>query len=194
VLGDEADEGTGRRPAERRDVIAALRRHGITGTVAAVLWTAARDLRPRARRRGIEHAVTLEAFDGRPVARMLTGDASRTDLTPHLLVLQRDHEYIQMHTHLRSPSFSALDVRVLSDHAAIRTMIAVGADGTWYLMSRQVEVSLGDRHALYDEFLDELIRLQRARIAGTEISHRAVEHVAAQHGLLHDRVTGPDDE
>jgi len=190
----EGEGATVRKTAQRGDVIAALVRHGVSRTVAATLWTAAADLRRRTRRRGIEHAVTLDIADGRPVGRMLTGDASRTDLTPHLLAFQSGQGYVQLHTHPSSPSFSALDARVLADHPAIRTMIAVGADGTWYVVSRQPDSDIGDRHALYDAFLNELIRLQNAGALVSEISHLVMEHVAARHGLRYDRVTGLTDE
>jgi hypothetical protein len=124
---------------------------------------------------------------------MLTGDASRTDLTPHLLALQPDHRYVQLHTHPTSPSFSALDVRILADHPSVEIMISVGVDGTWYVTSRRPTASLGDRRMLYDAFLNELIRLQQAGAARGDISHRVMEHVAVQHGLRNDRVTGPAD-
>jgi hypothetical protein len=67
MFGEEGEEVSARRPAERSDVIAVLRDHGISGAVATVLWTAARDLRTRTRRRGIEQAVTLDIGDGLPV-------------------------------------------------------------------------------------------------------------------------------
>jgi hypothetical protein len=110
VLGDEGAGVHGRGPAGRADVIAALRRHGISGAVAAALWTTARDVRSRTRRRGIEHAVTLDADTGQPVGPVLTGTASSTDLTPHLLALQPNHEYLQLQTHPRSTSFSPDDM------------------------------------------------------------------------------------
>ena len=193
-MPDESGEGAGdRTPAERADVLRTLLRHGISRAVGAVLWTAAVDLTRRTRRRGTEHAVTLDISDGQAVGRMLTGDASRTDLTPHLLALQPDHRYVQLHTHPTSPSFSALDVRILADHPPIGTMIAVGVDGTWYVISRQSDTNLRDRRVLYDAFLNELIRLQQAGAARSDISHRVMEHVADQHSLRYDRVTGPAD-
>jgi hypothetical protein len=193
MLGEDGEGVSERKPAKRSDVIAVLRGHGISGSVAAALWTVARDLRTRTRRRGIEHAITLNIDDGLPVGRMLTGDASRTDLTPHLLALQPDRRYVQLHTHPTSPSFSALDVRILADHPSIGIMIAVGVDGTWYVMSRPPTASLGDRRILYAAFLNELIRLQQAGAAPSDISHRVMERVAGQHGLRYDRVTGPAD-
>jgi hypothetical protein len=188
---DESGEGAGdRTPASRDDVLRTLLRHGISRAVGAVLWTAAVDLRRRTRRRRIEHAITLDISDGQAVGRMLTGDASRTDLTPHLLALHPDHQYVQLHTHPTSPSFSALDVRILADHPPIGTMIAVGVDGTWYVMSRQSDTNLGDRRVLYDAFLNALIRLQQAGADPGDSAHLVMEHVASQHGLRYDRVTG----
>ena len=102
--------------------------------------------------------------------------------------------YVQLHTHPSSPSFSALDIRVVADHHAIRTTIAVGADGTWYVVSRQLETEMLDRHALYDAFFETLIRLQDAGTPSHELSHLVMEHVVARHGLRYDRVVGASHE
>ena len=73
-------------------------------------------------------------------------------------------------------------------------MIAVGSDGTWYVMSRTPETRIGDRHALYDACLNELIRLEQLGSDVSERSDLVMEHIAAHYGLRYDRVTGPKDE
>jgi hypothetical protein len=186
-------QGNGRVPASRADVIAVLRRHGISGGVAAALWTAASNVRRRTVRRGIEHSVTLDAESAQPVGPMLSGTSTMTDLTDHVLRFRAGHEYVQLHTHPSSPSFSALDIRVLADHPPIRTMIAVGADGTWHVTSRLDGTSIGNRRAVFDDFLDELSRLEEAGVTPPERPHIVMEYIAARHGLLYDRVRGRGD-
>jgi proteasome lid subunit RPN8/RPN11 len=181
-------------PAERRDVISALRRHGISGAVAAILWTAAADLRRRTRRRGIEHAVTLDAATGQPVGPMLTGSRSSTDLTLHLRALRPGHEYIQLHTHPGSTSFSDLDVRLLAEYPAIHAMIVVGENGTWYVISRQPGISILDSRAVFYDFVRELQRLGQDQIPAAARPHQATERIAANYGLLYDRLIGSTDE
>ena len=130
-MPDDADDRTGGRERQQRaDVIAALRRHGISGAVAAELWRSARTLRSNTRRRGIEHAVTLEAVTGQPVGGMRTGTETNTDLTRHIQAFESGRAYVSLHTHPKSTSFSNSDVRLLAEQSAIAAMVAVGVDGT----------------------------------------------------------------
>jgi hypothetical protein len=62
---------------------------------------------------------------------MLTGSATATDLSPHILAFQADHEYVVLHTHPRNTSFSQYDVLILAENPAIRAMVAVDVDGTY---------------------------------------------------------------
>jgi len=111
----EESEDVGRLPrvqAERHDVLAVLRRHGMSGSCAAAIWATARDLIRRTRRRGIEHAATLDTGDATPVGPILTGSATSTDMSPHLRAFRSDRNYVLLHTHPNSTSFSPLDVRM----------------------------------------------------------------------------------
>jgi hypothetical protein len=194
LVGDESEGSVDRNPANRGDVIAVLRRHGISGAVAAGLWTAARDLRTRTRRRGIEHASTLDAADGRPVGNTITGTTSGADLTPHLLALQIGHQYVQLHTHPRNTSFSDIDMRLFVEHPALKAMIVVGVVGSWHILSRPAGIRLTDPRAVFYDFVGELQRLTQTRVHTSERPHLATEHIAASYGLLYDRVTGLTNE
>ena len=186
--GDQ--EGSGREPARRHDVIAALRRHGISGTVAAALWTTARDPVRRTRRRGIEHAVTLDAESGQPIGPMLTGTATATDVSRHILAFRPGHGYVVLHTHPRSTSFSPEDVLLLADHLSIRAIIAVGIDGAWHVLSRLADTNLGDPFTLVGDARRERLRLEREGVPPAEWSHLAAERIASRYGLVYDRVVG----
>jgi hypothetical protein len=194
MLGEDGEGVSERRPAERSDVIAVLREHGISGTVAAALWTVARDLRTRTRRRGFEHASTLDVADGGPVGETITGYASGADLTPHLVSMQVGHHYIQIHTHPRNTSFSDVDMRLFVERPALKAMIVVGVDGSWHVLSRPAGIRLTDPRAVFYDFVGELQRLTQSQVNASERPHRATEHIAASYDLLYDRVTGLTDE
>ena len=181
-------------PVERAEVIRVLREHGLTGAAAAEAWTTARELVRDTRRRGIEHAATLDADDGRPIGPVLTGSTSSTDLTPHIERFARGRRYVQIHTHPRSTSFSNLDLLILGSHPSVRAMAVVGVDGAWHVVSRLVETRMENSRALFDGFLQELTRLTREHVPEAERPHAAMLRVAARHNLRYDREMGPADE
>lgn len=183
-----------RAPAERAGVIAVLRRHGIPGTVAAELWRVAGDLRRRTRRRGVEHAVTLDAESGQTVGPMLTGTTNSTDLSTHLFLLHSDRKYVQLHTHPRSTSLSQLDLLVFAENDPISVMVVVGADGSWHVLSRAPDSRRYTPRALFDDCIQERLRLQRQQTLPEEIPHLAIEVVASRHHLRYDRIVGSTDE
>ena len=180
-MPDESGEGAGHRtPASRDDVLRALQRHGISRTVGAALWTAARDLTRRTRRRGTEHAVTLDMANGQAVAPMLTGSATATNLSPHIRTFEPDHKYVVMHTHPRSTSFSNRDIRVLAEQAAIPVMVVVDADGTWYVVSQRGPSTVTCGLTVESDYLIELDRLRQVQVPVSERPHLAMEHIAAR--------------
>ncbi|MCC7368945.1 MAG: hypothetical protein IT306_11010 [Chloroflexi bacterium] len=186
----EPAETQDKQPAARADVLTALRQHGLAGVVAAALWSAARDLRQRTRRRGIEHAITLDIETAQAVSPMLTGTPTSTDLSPHLRVMQAGRTYVVLHTHPRSTSFSDLDIRILSDHERIRVMIAVGSDGTWHILSRQYDPEVAHNRTVEIDFLRTLAAPVDASVPPAERIHGAMEKAAVRHGWQYDRVTG----
>ncbi len=167
-----------------------LRAHGLSGAAAAAVWAAARKLVARTRRRGVEYADTLDAFDGEPVVLTIGSTIASTDLTPHLAKLRPDREYVQVHTHPASTSFSYRDLARLVDRRAIIVMVVVGLDGTWHVVSRAEAFSETHPSAIVESFLGELERLASEQVAVAERSHRATQRMAARYGLRYDRVRG----
>jgi hypothetical protein len=175
-------------------VIDVLRLHGLSGSVAAQVWFVARDMVRRTRRRGIEHAFTLDLSDATPVGSMLTGSESQTDISPHLRALRLGGAYVQVHTHPRSTSFSPSDLLTCADHAPIHTMVAVGLDGAWHVLSRLPGADFGEPRQLFDDFISAIRNLQAEGVVAAEIPHRAMESISARNGMRYDRVTGQTDE
>lgn len=186
--GGEPDGG--RVPARRQDVMAALRRHGISGMVSAALWKASLDLVRRTRRRGVEHAATLDTSDGLPVGPMLTGTASATDVSRHLLAFQPGHEYVQLHTHPRSTSFSSQDLLLLASHPLLCASVVVGVDGTWYVLSGTPGARSIDPRQPFDDYQIAYRDLEGRQIASAERPHTVMQQVSGHHGFRYDRVLG----
>jgi hypothetical protein len=173
--------------------MAALKRHGISGDVAAKLWTVGSRLRRETQRSRFERAETLDADNGRAIEPTLTGSAMITDLTRHIRAFEPGHTYVSLHTHPNSTSFSNSDVRVLAEHADLDAMVAVGVDGTWHVMSRSGEASVTFARMVEGDYLTELTRLRQAEVPATDRPHLVMEQIAARHGWRYDRVVGSSD-
>jgi len=110
---NEHDGGFDDRPARiawRRVVVATLRDHELIGHVAAVIWTAARRLVRDTARRGVEHAMTFDADSGQTIGSTISGPVWGASIEPHLRLLRPGREYVTIHTHPGSTSFSDIDV------------------------------------------------------------------------------------
>lgn len=182
-------------PAERRDVLDTLQRHGVSRAVAAELWRLARSLRSDTKRRKREYAVTLDSATGQTLKPTpLPGSPTSTDLTRHIQAFEPERTYVSLHTHPNSTSFSNSDVRVLGEHAAVDAMVAVGVDGTWHVMSRSGEASITFARMVEGDYLTELNRLRQAGVDVAERPHLVMGHIVARHGWRYDRVAGSSDE
>lgn len=169
--------------------MALLKEHGLSGSVAATVWAVGRRLVARTRRRGVEHADTLGMLDGVPVGPTIVGTSIGTDLSSHLDRLRVGLTYVQVHTHPRSTAFSHYDLSLLTDNRVIRTMVALGIDNCWHVLSKPDELHVANAHVVMDAFLDEL-RRAAADVPPNERPHVATELVSARFGLRYDRRRG----
>ena len=174
----------------RAEVLEALQKHGLSGIAAASAWDEVRPLISATRRRGIEHAVTHDADSGSLKGATLTGTRSSTDLRTHLARFQPGREYVQVHTHPGSTSFSANDLLVLATQPAIRAMAVVGLDGSWHLLSHINPSAPRATRIPAEAFLIEIARLEKEGVEFGERPHRAMLVVAEPHGLRYDRLGG----
>jgi len=178
-------------PAERRDVIAALRAHGLSALAAASLWRIARVLLLNSRRRGREYSAMVDAESGVQVGPTLSGQAHQVDIRTHIAARRPGREYGHLHTHPSSGAFSDGDVRVLLSNSELRAIVAVGLDGRWYLMSRSREMSPADLWEASDQFATYFRRmLNDATMPMTEIPHAVWSSIANDLGLRYDRIEG----
>jgi hypothetical protein len=181
-----------------------LPRHGLTPTAARACERAARRPVRDTRRRGVEHAVVLDSVTGEQIGPERTGDSTSVDISPQLAAIQPGQLAVVLHTHPRSSSFSPDDGVVLAGVLALSAMVAVGLNGSWYVLSpstagtflrgrqgaflvygafRQAEAQLkpsfDDRVAHGDLEIDQARR---------ELTHAIWENIAARLGLRYDRL------
>jgi hypothetical protein len=134
-----------------------LQAHGIRSGAIEPTKAMAEKLRSLQREYGVEFGAMLNAETGDALEGILRGAAKEVDFTSPLGNMANDCSYVQVHTHPESLTFSPDDVRILMNHDQIRTSVVIGADGTWYLLSRQpgfMNVSRIDFDSLYDvEFM-----------------------------------------
>jgi hypothetical protein len=178
-------------PARRPNVIAALRRHGLSTQAAASLWTIARVLARDSRRRGREYSAMVDAESGVQVGPTLSGQAHQIDIRPQLLACQAGRDYGHLHTHPSSGGFSDADVRVLLSNRALRTVVVIALDGRWYAMSRSGEIGTADPWTANDRFAIHFRRLvDDPTMPVAEIPHVVWSSIAVSLGLRYDRIEG----
>jgi hypothetical protein len=83
---------------------------------------------------------------------------------------------------------------LFAEQSSIRAMVVVGADGTWYVLSRLAGIRIIDPRVVFYDFVRELQRLRQDQASASERPHLATERIAANYGLLYDRLTGSTDE
>lgn len=188
---DEPGESGGGLAADRRDVVRALRAHGLSGPAAAAVWTVARRVVRDTRRRGREHSVMLDAETGVQAGPILSGEAHQTDILSQITARHPGRHYGHVHTHPSSGSFSGGDARVLLTNPELRVLIVVGIDGRWYIMSRAIGTVVADQWVAHDRFVAEYRRgLDDATTPLVEIAHVVWTMISEELGLRYDRIEG----
>jgi hypothetical protein len=125
----------------RADPESLLQKHGVPATLARDLVRWGEALRAESARLHVEAAASFDLENGAPAGPMRTGRASHVDIGAQIAAMQPERRYIALHTHQTSASFSDQDVALLLDNAFLWTIAVIGADGSWYLLSRQSGVS-----------------------------------------------------
>jgi hypothetical protein len=144
----------------------------------------------------------LDAASGTPVRRVLQGVADGVELGPLLRALEPGREYISVHSHPDSTSFSPSDVALILRFPAVCLIAVVGADGTWYVLSREPDRPSTSREVLVatyqverDAARIEYERLVQDGVLTRRNARRALSHdiwvaAAPKLGLRYDRIEG----
>jgi hypothetical protein len=179
-----------------------LQRPGFPETVASILVAAGEGLRQMAWRTGLEHAASFDIDTGAPAGPLRAGSAHHVDLADQIAAMRLGHRYLAMHTHASSSPFSDDDLELLLRNDQIRTVIAIGANGTWYVLSKRARGATAPATVAVIAFRRALASLSphylAKVVAGQLTSEQALrealriiwERIAPLLGLRYDQVDG----
>jgi hypothetical protein len=162
--------------ARHPELLALLRAHGLSAAVAARVARVGAILHRRSVETAAEVGTTLDLATGRPIGPTLTGQADRVDFAFQFAAFRPGRRYAQLHTHLGSSSFSDLDVGMLLEHPALRTLVVVGEDRHWYLLSKRTgppSVSAIEGVVRWNEIWDAMAAANETLIAQGRLSEAA---------------------
>jgi hypothetical protein len=83
---------------------------------------------------GIEYAIMLNIDTGSRVGEIIEGGRHEADVNQHLLLLNKQSRYLQMHSHPRSSTISLDDLILVLAYNEIKAMVVVGANRWTYLL------------------------------------------------------------
>ena len=156
---DEELAGSGSPQDRSLEVLLLLRSHGLRLRAAQMVARLGEALRQRTEQTGLEYAALVDDGTGEQVGEVLEGETSHVNLRPHLTALQPGRRYAHVHTHPGSTTFSADDLSILLAHPPLRTPIVVGADGSWYFLSKLRGQPTANPEEGIAEWLDEFATL-----------------------------------
>lgn len=176
-----------------------LREHGVGEEAARAVEHLGAELRVHARERDAEFAAMVDAETGAQVGEILSGGRSEVRIGPHLDAVVAGRQYVHLHTHPGSSSFSSTDATVFAQTTGLQVMAVVGADGTWYVLSRRagaaplhvqtLAVAYRSAIAALASRFQSLVRsgAMTPQAAWREHSHQAWQQVAGRLALHYDR-------
>lgn len=148
----------------------------------------------------MELAATLDADSGDMPAPIMRGTRRAVDVGAHLRAFAPGREYVMLHSHPESESFSWQDAALLVTRPSVRALVVVARDGAWYLLSRAPGTPVASVEDVVVAVATERDRLSPpgdpARRRGApgrsarqrEISHQAWTNLAHDLGLRYDRL------
>jgi hypothetical protein len=178
----------------------ALVRHGVSPPAAAAAVRAGQAVHRLTREHDVEVAATVDADSGAEPAPTVRGARRAVDVGSHLRALAPGREYVMLHSHPESESFSARDALWLVARPVVRVLVVVGKNGSWYLLSRDPARPLATAREVTEAVQAEYDRLSPpgdpARARGAvgraarvrEVSHRVWANLAAGLGFRYDRL------
>ena len=179
---------------------AVLRRHRLSAVAIGAVAQIGEALRQRTMATGTEWSAMVDVATGAQVGPTLAGGEDYVDADEQLDALDWRGQYVAIHTHPESTSFSEADARVLVSNAPLRTVVAVGLDGGWYVLSKVPSGPVPSAVAVRIVFRREVRALvpdYRERVQAGEMdpieawrhhSHEVWQTIAPTLGLRYDRV------
>jgi hypothetical protein len=159
------------------------------------------ELRRLALLRGAEIAATFHAQSGAMIGELISGGGSEVDIEPHLNAMLSGSTYVSVHTHRASTSFSDADALVLAVNRLVTCVVAIGTDGTWYLLSKVPDLAHPEPADVVREFTAAAVALSQRHLQMVRLGRRSPEEAlrefshevwlltAPRLGLLYDRIS-----
>lgn len=157
--------------------------HRIPVTTARKLQTMAESVQVQAMQTGLEYAFSLDIETGQMAGEICPGAATEVDITEQIAAMNDHARYVSLHTHGGSTAFSDVDVDLLLRNRLIVTIAAVGADGTWHLLSKLPGVKTADATIAVAGLQRSIVRLSPIYLALAESGAATREEALQQ--MLH---------
>ncbi|MCL6446324.1 MAG: phage head morphogenesis protein [Alicyclobacillus sp.] len=107
----------------------------------------------------VEYAAMVEIGSGEQVGKVLGGVNDSVNVGDHINLIQPGKQYLHIHTHPRSSSFSDADIALLVKYA-IDVMIVSGKDGTKYVMAKRPGGVTADPSTVTRRYIETVNRLR----------------------------------
>jgi hypothetical protein len=117
-------------------------------------------LRELTLRDGVEYAAMIDMETAGQLGLVLGGEKSTVNIGEHLDEMIPGRQYIQMHTHPASSSFSTADIELLNWYEGISTMVVTGADGTQYVMMKETGRNVPELYEISEAYQEALKALE----------------------------------
>lgn len=168
-----------REPSIHRLLLA----HRIPAATALRLRSEAEAVRVRVAQTGLEYAFSLDILTGGMVGSICHGTAAEVDITEQIAAMHDSGRFVSLHTHAGSTAFSDSDADLLLSNRPIVTIVAVGVDGSWHLLSKLPGAAVAEAKVGVAALQRSVARLSPAYLALAESG--AVTHEEALRQMLH---------
>ncbi|HEY7066034.1 MAG TPA: hypothetical protein VII06_31470 [Chloroflexota bacterium] len=179
---------------------ATLQRHRLSARTIRTVARIGEALRQRTAATGVEWSAMIDTATAARVGPILSGGEAYVDLDAQFAALDWRGQYLAIHTHPNSTSFSDVDGGTLASNPPLRTIVVVGRNGTWYVLSKlpgRPTPNALDVRLAYLQQLRTIVPKYRTLVQSGQIdaveawrqqTHEAWELVALDLRLRYDRV------
>lgn len=145
----------------------------------------------------LEHAALIDNATGKPVGSILKGEAALVSIAPHIMAMEQDRGYTQIHTHPLETSFSSGDAALFAAMPQMTRMVVRSRHFVHTLEKpagwKEYPVNLSSSwnafgNRLRSQFDPHSSDIMAQNDAWREHTHAIMEEVAKSYGLRYTRV------
>ncbi|WHY84639.1 hypothetical protein QNH39_18550 [Neobacillus novalis] len=116
-----------------------------------------KELKSETLKDNIEYATLLNYQSGEILGRRLAGKYGEIKVQEHFDLMEKDKQYVHIHTHPDSSSFSPPDIKHLLDYHQLKNVIVIGKNGDLHLMGKIGVTNFHDSSRMAALFKKQLI-------------------------------------